>query len=214
MNSLKIYEISPEIIKVIHGYTFKYDQEICTNLKKYDTNLIPHNPVKGILEEYTQIINGDIVKKFRGTCNYKKLSSNILHTHPISSYAYPSTEDIMKVLKYHGTILNSLIATKWGIWVIKNTASSNIYSETVKDRLFHDIKHYLDQLGNSTKTSKSERQISNINEGREIKSRDLNEKDYIFISKMNKKLENMLNIDINLYKWDDIKSGLYISNEE
>lgn len=208
MNSLKIYEISPKIIKVIHGYTFNYDQEICTNLKKEDTKLIPHNPVKGILEEYTQVINGNTIRKFRGTCNYKNLSSNILHTHPVSSYAYPSTEDVMKVLKHYGTIVNSLIATKWGIWVIKNTTSSNIYSENVKDRLFHDIKHYLDQLGNLTKTSESERQISIV------KSRDLNENDYIFISKMNKKLENMLNININLYKWDDIKSGMYISNEE
>lgn len=203
--NLKIYEISPEIIKVISGYTFEYNREICANLKKEDTKLIPHNPVKGTIEEYTQVINGNIIKKFRGTCNYKNLSSNILHTHPISSYAYPSTEDIMKVLKHHGIIINSLIATKWGIWVIKNTISSNIYSETVKDRIFHDIKHYLDQLGNLTKTSESERQISNV------KSRDLNETDYIFISKMNKKLETKLNLVITLHKWDDITSGLYIS---
>lgn len=188
------FVIDSEIVNIIHGYVIKYPQEICANLKNSGSStLIPHNIIKGKLEEYSP-------GKYRGTCSHVEYSSNILHTHPQSSYAYPSTEDILKVIKHHGKIKNSFIGTKWGMWVVSNTPTSNIYSTTQHDKLHKYISQYLDQIGIFTKTSSEER------EKNPDKSRELNSEDYLFISKVNKKIEDTLNIKIDLYSWNDIIS--------
>ena len=196
----RVFTIEPEILKVLYKYVFSYPYEICANLKKTNENtLIPHNVLKGRVDEY-------ITEKYRGTCSHKEYSSNILHTHPPSSYAYPSPEDIIKVIKHYGKIVNSLIVTKWGIWVVSNTTTSNIYSTTHNDKFYLNIKKYLDRIGQETRTSDDER------ERKVDKSRDLTTNDFILLSKINRSISDMLNIKIDLYSWDDIMTtGLIIN---
>lgn len=201
-SSYRVYKIDQEIIKVFHKYVFGYPYEICANLKKTDSgSLIPHNIFKGKLEEYDE-------GKWRGTCSHGEYSSNILHTHPPSSYSYPSTEDIMKVIKKYGKIINSLIGTKWGVWVISNTTTSNIYSASQEKILFSKIKKHLDTIGLATRTTDKEREgIS----GAFDKSRDLSDDDFLLVKEENKKLSDLLMIKIELYRWDDIlRTGLDI----
>lgn len=186
------YTIAPEIINVLRRYVFDYSFEICANFKKTEQNvLIPHNILKGSIEEYAP-------GKFRGTCNHREYSSNMFHSHPVSSYAYPSTEDVIKVVKNYGKIVNSFIATKWGIWVISNTTSSNIYTVSGDVKLRSWIDVYLSRIGTETKTSEEERKTN------PDKSRDLNSEDFSFISKTIKKISSGLNIKIELYTWNDI----------
>lgn len=193
--------IEPEIIKVFHKYTFNYPQEICANLKKTDKGLVPHNILKGKFEEY-------MPGKFRGTCSHQSYNSNIFHSHPSTSYAYPSPEDVINVIKHHGTIKNSFIATKWGVWVISNTLISNIYSSPHHDIIYKSIKKIINQIGLSTLTSEEDRKIH------PDKSRDLKPEDYILLGKLNNELSSMLNIKFDIYIWDDILlSGLNIINE-
>ncbi|MDD4931345.1 MAG: hypothetical protein PHG66_04360 [Candidatus Colwellbacteria bacterium] len=187
-----VFTIEPEIIKVIHKYVFDYTYEICANLKKTDKGtLVPHNVLKGKLEEYSP-------GKWRGTCSHQEYSSNIIHTHPLSSYAYPSTDDIMKVIKNYGKIVNSLVGTKWGIWVVSNTTSSNIYSKSQESVLASKIKKYLDRIGFCTKTTDKERETS------DDKSKVLMSEDYVLIAKTIKTLSDLLMVKIELHSWDDI----------
>jgi len=194
MTSHRVFTIEPEIIKVLHKYVFGYEYEICAHLQTTEKgNLIPRNVLKGSVDE-----------KGRGTCRHQGYTSNILHTHPPSSYSYPSTEDIIKVIKHHGKIVNSLIGTKWGIWVMSNTTSSNIYSPSQEVNISNKIKKYLDTIGYSTRTSEEERKTS------PDKSRNLSPDDHILIAKMVKKISDMLLIKIELYSWDDVYNGLTI----
>ena len=191
----RVFTIEPDIVKVIHKYVFGYTYEICANLKKTNTNtLIPHNILKGKLDEYEP-------GKWRGTCSHQEYSSNILHTHPLSSYAYPSTEDVIKVIKKYGKVVNSLIGTKWGIWVVSNTTTSNIYSTSQESVLFSKIKKHLDHIGFSTKTTDEERKTS------DDKSKSLTSEDHILISKTIKTLSDILMVKIELHSWDDILSN-------
>ena len=200
LNITRNFEISPEIIKVFHKYVFKYSEEICANLKKKDKGLVPENIEKGKIEEYRP-------GKIRGTCSHKQYNSNIFHSHPSSSYAYPSTEDVVKVIKHYGKIKNSFIATKWGVWVISNTLTSNIYSSSKDDVISKCIEKIVNKIGFATSTSEEERRTS------PDKSRDLKHEDYILLGKLNNELSGLLNIKFDIYIWDDILStGLIISD--
>src|SRR5258708_2514211 len=42
----------------------------------------------------------------------------VFHTHPENELSFPSREDIMVMIDSNNNIYLSLIATKWGIWII------------------------------------------------------------------------------------------------
>jgi hypothetical protein len=190
----KSYIIEPEIINVINGYVFKKSLEVCANLVKgYRGNLTIKSPVYGTKEEYEP-------GKYRGTCTHGENTPHILHTHPTTSYAYPSVEDILKVINPRHIERNSLIGTKWGIWVISNTIDSTVYNDTPLSLLFEKIKKILDRLGSRTKTSAEERLLGGENSH---KSRDLSTSDEDLVSKTINSLSTLLKIKINLYSWSD-----------
>lgn len=87
----------------------KKPYEMCYNIEEqYNDELILVYESKG----------QSISQNRRGSCYHKRYSKWILHTHPFISKAYPSGEDIVKVIK-HEIIKNSLIVTSWGIWHIR-----------------------------------------------------------------------------------------------
>ena len=53
----------------------------------------------------------------RLSCEYKKYSTYIWHTHPKIAKYYPSVEDILKIVK-HEIILFSFIFTQFGYWIL------------------------------------------------------------------------------------------------
>jgi hypothetical protein len=57
------------------------------------------------------------------SCVLTRYYSVIWHTHPKSEKGYPSTQDILKVLK-HEQIRKSLVFTTWGIWIISNVGKT------------------------------------------------------------------------------------------
>jgi hypothetical protein len=180
--------ISNKTIQTIKKYT-ELDYEMCGNLRKksnQSNELIITNANKGTNKEY------------RKQCNHEIITSVIFHTHPYTSYSYPSTEDVLKVFKNHGKIVRSIIATKWGIWEIKNTDKSNIYSETKKEEFIKFIKHYLDRVGRHTSNGISTN-----------KSVDYLTDDHLqLINECTTKLEKMFNIVIDLHLWSEISEGL------
>lgn len=72
----------------------------------------------------------------RRSCKHKYYLSQIFHTHPYTSKAYPSTEDIIKVLK-NDKIYLSYVITSWGIYGIyfsfkeKDKNTLNILSKEI-----------------------------------------------------------------------------------
>ena len=187
--------ISKTIVDKIKDYVFKSDVEVCGNLRKptiSSNELILTNIKKGSITEYSP-------GKFRGTCEHEIITSIILHTHPLNSYAYPSVEDIIKVIKNHGRIVRSVIGCKWGIWDIKNTDASNIYSTTCKNILDDYIRYFLDRIGKYTKNTSST-----------DKSKDLNDNDMDIINESINRIEKILNVKINLYTWNEVENGLLL----
>jgi len=186
---------------VFWKYVFEYREEICANLTEKrgegDTsvtlrNLVPTNIVKGGFYEYSP-------GKFRGTCSHVVYSRHLFHSHPRRSRSYPSGEDIIKVLKHWDKIVNSVIATKWGIWVISNTHRSNIFNTSISDELKKWIDFYLGRIGIQTRNEQKDNS--------EDKSKDLTEEDTELISKTCEKLSSKLGLKIILYSWEGLKGS-------
>lgn len=72
------------------------------------------NDEKG--EPYIYLDNVGSEEDNRASCTLSKYSEIIWHTHPFSHKAYPSIEDIIKILKPRLYPKISLIFTSWGIW--------------------------------------------------------------------------------------------------
>jgi hypothetical protein len=132
----------------------KQHREYCGNFKKTDGE-------DNILEkdtEYKGLISG------RASCNFEdEKNRDFYHTHPISSKAYPSYEDILSIAKYkYEKRRISVIGTLWGIWYIYkekdkkeiedektitelkdvyNVLVEKMYKETSNDK-FKKVKNY------------------------------------------------------------------------
>lgn len=112
----KEYILSKDTLNTIYEHVFDAGSELCSYLE-----LKSGKELKIIVDTLTQ---GDIQNN-RKTCkNIGKSSGFLYHSHPFSSRSYPSAEDIVKVLKYDFKV--SIIATRWGIYTIKNPIKEKI----------------------------------------------------------------------------------------
>lgn len=70
----------------------------------------------------------------KGYCYYTDEYNIIWHTHPYTSKPYPSTTDLLKVIKYHHSI--SFIFCIFGLWTIKFSERRN---NTIIDKIAKKI---------------------------------------------------------------------------
>ena len=147
-----IFPIPPEIIRNI-----EYDtREICANLFLKENILVMDNIVYG----ENPIINSQGINSrgvnsprtssqgtmSRASCTVKYYTPIIFHTHPRTSYATPSFEDIIKVLK-HKEIQTSVIVTNWGTFqIVKMRHVTNEISDELKLK----IKDSIDFINRNT----------------------------------------------------------------
>jgi len=88
----------------------------------------------------------------RASCNYmeKYRGNYIYHSHPKESRSYPSSEDIIKVLK-SDKLMFSIIATRWGEYIIKQTnkyqLEASLWSENKQQKYKEQITRYIDRIG-------------------------------------------------------------------
>lgn len=97
--------------------------ETCGVFLEIDTNLQP----------YVDSVGSEENK--RPMCVMKRFTNYIWHTHPFSHKAYPSAEDILRVLKKRPkgvVIISSLVFTAWGIWEIHSDRTAELPEEWVK----------------------------------------------------------------------------------
>ena len=138
---MKKFCVLNDHIRDMKDLVFKYKYEHCIYLKEkggvyyFDRNTI----VKGQQQEGRQY------------CTYRgPYAECIFHSHPYISRSYPSTEDILKVMK-RDDIKCSIIATRWGIYTIKFTNNSceeyKKYASVGYNYLEDDIKSVIDEIG-------------------------------------------------------------------
>ena len=124
-----IFPIPAEIIRNIEYET----REICASLTIYNQNLIIDN---------SSIVYGSPVEiGERASCSLKYYTPVIFHTHPRTSYATPSFEDINKVLK-HQKIKTSVIVTNWGVFqIVKMKDASFILDNRILEKILECINY-------------------------------------------------------------------------
>jgi len=127
------------------------DREICGNLRvTKSSGLI----LDGIKEGEDR---GTGIERKRATCKHTVMSTYIFHTHPHTSYAYVSVEDINRVATYK-KLKTSVVATSWGVWQITKTDKET--REFTSDEL-KEISKYLNTLGVRTSHEHKSIQWSN-----------------------------------------------------
>jgi hypothetical protein len=109
----------------------KLDTEICGFYFLNDKEPILFVDKIGEIEEKTG----------RHFCQHSKYSKIIWHTHPINGKAYPSVEDILKILKLRDLPKISLIFTSWGIWELHASKKG-----LIKDDLYKILEKELNKL--------------------------------------------------------------------
>ncbi len=107
--------VSNEDIKTMFSYVYNDEEEICANLETIPGTQISSFIKRSIIKGSKELLDNE---KTRAYCKYKFYNSVIFHSHPKTSRSYPSYEDIEK-LKKHDEIEVSIVATRWGIYVIK-----------------------------------------------------------------------------------------------
>lgn len=120
------YIMKQDLIKEMYETVVSRTNEICIIFKKDEKSVISFSNLKqeGYFEEYK---DKDEVK-YRGACIYPPgIYPYIFHSHPTKSRSYPSNEDIIKLFR-HQYIKLSVIATRWGIYVIKSSDNSKVFS--------------------------------------------------------------------------------------
>ncbi len=175
--------VSNEDIKTMFSYVYNKEEEICANL-----GTIPGTQIRSFMKDTISKGSKELLSngKYRAYCNYKKYSSVIFHSHPKTSRSYPSYEDIEKV-KNHDNIKVSIIATRWGIYVIKRDDNTVIITD--KDK----VEKYLNSiynLENSTGFSKVEKTLGEL-------TRDIEESLKTYI----KKLAYYTGLKFSFYNW-------------
>jgi hypothetical protein len=141
----------------------------------------------------------------RASCMLKRYSRYIWHTHPHTSKAYPSWEDIITVIKHHN--INdknsntkfwpevSLIFTFWGIWDVR---CKN------KTKMTEKYQKYIEQVHNYCV-----KKLYKETKGRQaIDSTDLPDE---FSNCINRKLESFSPFfQLKFTPWKDIKNDYMI----
>jgi hypothetical protein len=176
-----------------YSYVVDYSVEICANIST-DNDFVLTDVVSGKDEQYTQ----NSVVKTRQTCTLSRYSHYIFHSHPLQSRAYPSAEDILKVLKNRHIIIQSYISTSWGVWIISNTSTSNGYSDASRHS-------WLELL--TKKTSDIGKHTPHDTRYPHIKSPPLNHQTRRYIQRKISEIESATNLRIELREWSEINKN-------
>jgi hypothetical protein len=183
------------------------DYEICGILEMYDLDLegyekmiIPSNTVyegKRPYDEYTDRQKSCEVPKEKGSPLFFVHEEFKYHTHPETSYSYPSFEDLFSVMKKRsdGRRLQSFIFTKWGVWTLFPTDEKiDNYNKNKYENRYNSSKT-INEFRRKTEPFKRSHQSKPLGEVREDICK--------YVDTVNKLFEKY--IVIRLYTWEDIE---------
>jgi len=144
--------------------------------------------------------------KERATCSSPPKGNNldypyVFHSHPKHRRSYPSLEDIMKPLR-HPEVNLSVIATRWGIYVIKSDEESRTFSlkfscldrDTQKEIYEEKLNKYLFEI----------QKVEDHKGYKEKIYKNLNDYDIKFIREMLDKIREKSKLNIKFCPWKDL----------
>jgi hypothetical protein len=182
------YALSKETLQWMKQISHSYQDEICSHLINQNNILYINNESISTGGKRT-----DSQGKVRQSCNYSKnfIKEYIFHSHPFLSGSYPSKEDTMKVFKHPETKV-SIIATRWGLYTIKNTELASSHYKHIKhtskyDDLFEYVRHKLQDIGRIDAS------------GMELTADQVN-----IIKSSLEKISRKTAMDINFCKWSEV----------
>jgi hypothetical protein len=185
------YYILKETYDVMYNHVMNEKTEYCSYLENNDNILYIKQStlVKGGVETYDK-------DKIRGMCQYEgEPTSFIYHSHPVSSRSYPSTEDVIKVLKSPSKYEASVIATRWGIYVIKHIRGLM----TNEDEKF--ISNNLATIGFMENDKGYKENVYSVG---------ISEDELKKIEEVLKKIEEGTMLDMKFYRWSVVEDFLIV----
>ena len=175
--------LSPTLKDELANRVFSYNEECCGNI-----TINPDLTTSFRDERIGETISG------HKQCSPVRRQAVFYHTHPITSYAYPSKPDI-NMMCSHSEYRCSIVATKWGIWQIYR----DIGNTHTSDLLILDITTahgYIEQLFG--KLHHYTKQSDHISKEYHLVSGHIME----FIRKMNGTILNHLGVNLSFIDWD------------
>lgn len=150
--------ISTNDLSIVRDLILKHDVEACGLLL---TNREQEGLASRMSEQFPSRENPNELQLFidaygrqengRGMCRHRGYTKYVWHTHPKGLIAYPSTEDIMNILKWHlGNDIHNfpvthLVFSNWGIWEVHSAKKFQMDSHWIKF-LYETIKPVIDKL--------------------------------------------------------------------
>lgn len=197
--SVNSYYIPKNTYATMYDHMFYGKTEFCSYLDLYNDSLTIKQSTltTGGIESYAE-------DKVRGTCQFVGNPTQFMyHSHPLTSRSYPSTEDVLKVLKKPGKYLLSIISTRWGIYVIKHTRES--LRQKIEEQ---DLQKYKKMISNTLSVIGFMENDKGYKQGvysSELKNDELNKiNDVLHTIEMNTKL------DVKFYKWNNALTHVYV----
>jgi hypothetical protein len=189
------FYIAEQTLKEIQE-TLNAPYEICGILEIHD--LDEERTKQMIIQKNVFIGNSNSceVPKERGRESPLFFSDELkYHTHPMTSYSYPSFEDLFSVMKKRsdGRSIRSFIFTKWGLWIL-----------FPKDKKMDNYKKYKIRYNSSQKINDFRIKTEEFKRSHLSKTlEDVREDISQYIDTVNELFKNY--ITIRLYPWEDIE---------
>lgn len=139
------YILDFKTLEQMKSDVFNKPVEVCALLAEDDIKVLT-------IDNKTITLGVGKQERQRASCSYTReyKGNYIYHSHPNESRSYPSSEDIVKVLKTD-KLRFSIIATRWGVYIIKPTNKSHEIASMWSDRkqkyYMDKIKKYIDKIG-------------------------------------------------------------------
>ena len=173
----------------------KDPHEICGMLEMYDLDVERTKQMITQKNVFIGTSNSCEVPKERGRDSPLSFSDELkYHTHPMTSYSYPSFEDLFSVMKKRSDNrnLHSFIFTKWGLWILFPKEKIDNYDK-YKNR--YNSSNTIKKFRRNTEPYKRSHLSKPLVEVKEDISK--------YIETVNKLFEKY--ITIRLYPWEDIE---------
>lgn len=121
--------------------------EVCGNIMEIEGRAVLVDVSEGTFDGVSK----------RPICKPIKVSRMYFHTHPVTSKAYPSSEDILTVMKRKKfQVEKYIVFTSWGIWVMSSRKKDDFSSQEKTALSLKKLDKILGQLFRNTQRGRLE----------------------------------------------------------
>lgn len=196
------YRMEQPLIDEMYDLVLKEEQEYCIIFSKDSNRTLRFSRESSVGKLIIE--NG----KERASCIFPKHDKRehpyLFHSHPRKRRSYPSLEDVVKLLR-HPEVFLSVIATRWGIYVIKSNHESREFARKYyKLDKNSQMKKYESKFGIHLK------KIGFLENDKGYKNGEfppLNEKEVDVISQHLEEIAKITGLEIKFCPWKDLNKN-------